>query len=218
MRIFKFLLFIFFLFFINLVSAQVVTIDDAFKIEHKKSKVIDKRNNFRSPIKVKGDVKKIQTIGKVKLLNANSFDVNSISLLDTVNKIRYRFMDYMAYHGVSVIKAPKTGSKRYLKTEILNKKGKPYKDLPKYDSSVHDSFFDFDFSDYRIVECPIQFHTTYKDNIFKKTKDLISVAYYSPTTLKEFTFQMYFLIPPTEKPPSFQLYFGKQKIANISID
>lgn len=206
-----------FIFFINLVSAQTVTIDDALRIEHKKSKVIDKKNGFRSSVKVKGNVKKIQTIGKVKLLNAKSFDVNSISLLDTVNKIRYRLMDYMAYHGVSIMKPAKTGSERFLKTKILNNKGKPYKYLPKYDSSVHDSFFDFDFSSYRVVECPIQFHTTYKDNIFKKTKDLISVAYYSPTTLKEFTFQMYFLIVPTDLSPGFQLFYGKQKIANITL-
>lgn len=203
----KILLFLF-LFQIQCLVSQEITIKDSLNIEFLKTKKTSKKFNTRSNVKVKGnEVKRILTRCKVKALYDQPVDINAFSLVDTINKLRYRINEYIGYQGVSIMGSGYT-SKMYLKKRLVNKNGKPYKGIPKYDKSVTDSFNDFDFEGYNNIEVPINFGL----------KDATSVVYYSPTKMNQFTAEIYFIVHNTFPETHLELYYGNQLISKIDTE
>jgi len=149
----------------------------------------------------------------------NPLDVNSFSLLDTANKKRYRLVGYSAFKGTSTVGFGAT-FESYLKEEFLNKRGKQYRELPKYDPSVKDSFGDFDFEGYENVEIPIEFDIYYdKLNAYFANGKFTSVVYYPPTSKwKKFLSFLRFPLLQSENNPVFELYYGNKLISKIDYD
>lgn len=134
-----------------------VIIKDSLSITFLKTKKTSKKGNARSRVKVKGkESKRILTRCKIKALYNQPVDINAFSLLDTVNKLRYRINEYIGYKGFSMMGSGYT-NKMYLKTEMLDKKGKPYVGIPKFDATITDSFADFVFEGYTNIEVPLNF-------------------------------------------------------------
>lgn len=151
--------------------------------------------------------------------NKNPLDVNSFSLIDTANKKRYRLVGYSAFKGSSTIGLHAT-FESYLKEEFLNKRGKQYRDLPKYDPSVKDSFSDYEFEGYENVEIPIEFDIYYdKLNSYFANGKFTSVVYYPPTSKwKKFLSFLRFPLLQSDNIPVFELYYGNILVSKIDYD
>ena len=193
----------------NILFPQKVMIGDNIEIEFLKSKKAPTLFYTVQEVKVKGEgIKKILVRCKIKSINKESVDVNPFSLLDTVNKIRYRMVEFVGYKSFSV-GVPTYQGEEVLKTELLNKRGKPYDNLPNYNPSIKDTFEEYTFEGYQTVECKINFKT--------RNKPLESVTYYVPITMNKFTADLFFALPDYEEKGVFELFFGKVKIADIKV-
>ncbi|MCX7548614.1 hypothetical protein OS188_11695 [Xanthomarina sp. F1114] len=214
------ILLVFFLFQFQFIVSQEVIINDSLSIEFLKTKKTSKNFNTRSNVKVKGNQsKRILTRCKVKALYDQPVDINAFSLVDTINKMRYRINEYIGYQAVSVFGSGYT-SKMYLKKNLKNRKGKPYKGIPEYDKSVKDSFEDFIFEGYTNIEVPLRFGTnrSLAGEFSGKKKEIISTVYYSPTQLDQFTAEIYFIVHNSFPESHLELYYGKQLISEIETD
>lgn len=203
----------------NLVSQEVI-IKDSLSIEFLKTKKTSKNFNTRSNVKVKGNQsKRILTRCKVKALYDQPVDINAFSLVDTINKMRYRINEYIGYQGVSIMGSGYT-SKMYLKKNLKDRKGKPYKGIPKYDSKIKDSFEDFIFEGYTNIEVPLRFGTnrSLAAEFSGEKKEIISTVYYSPTQMDQFTAEIYFIVHNSFPETHLELYYGKQLISEVEID
>src|SRR5690554_4113051 len=197
----------FFIIHMQFSFAQEVIINDSLSIEFLKTKKTSKKFNTRSNVKVKGnEVKRILTRCKVKALYDQPVDINAFSLVDTINKMRYRINEYIGYKGVSIMGSGYT-SKMYLKKNLKDRKGKPYKGIPKYDASIKDSFEDFSIDGYTNVEVPINFGSNRS-----------SVVYYSPTQLDQFKAEIYFIVHNSFPETHLELYYGNQLISEIDTE
>ncbi|GGG51126.1 hypothetical protein [Bizionia arctica] len=202
---------------VQYVVSQEIIITDSLSIEFLKTKKTSKKFNTRSNVKVKGDqVKRILTRCKIKALYNQPVDINAFSLVDTINKMRYRINEYIGYQGVSLFGAGYT-SKMYLKENLKDKKGKPYKGIPKYDAKVKDSFEDYLFDGYTNLEVPIRFGTnrSLAAEFSGEKKEIFSTVYYSPTQMDQFTAEIYFIVHNTFTESHYELYYGKQLISEI---
>lgn len=212
-------LFVSFLFMLNLsvVQSQEIIIKDSLSIDFLKTKKTSKKFNTRSNVKVNGNnVTRILTRCKVKALYNQPVDINAFSLVDTVNKLRYRINEYIGYQAVSVMGSGYT-SKMYLKKNLKNKKGKPYKGIPKYDAKIKDSFEDFSIDGYTNIEVPIRFGTnrSLAGEFSGKKKEIISTVYYSPTQMDQFTAEIYFIVHNSFPETHYELYYGNELISEI---
>lgn len=208
--------------FFQLIISQEIIINDSLSITFLKTKKTSKNFNTRSRVKVKSnEAKRILTRCKVKALYDQPVDINAFTLIDTVNKIRYRINEYIGYKGVSIMGSGYT-SKMYLKKNLKDKKGKPYRGItPKYDKSVTDSFDTFIFEGYTNVEVPLNFGSNRSlstADVFEKKKDIVSVVYYSPTKMDQFTAEIYFIVHNSFPDMYYELYYGKQFISEVDID
>lgn len=215
----KIVLFLFVLSFQSIISQEVI-IKDSLSIEFIKTKKTSKKYNTRSNVKVKGNkVKRILTRCKVKALFDQPVDINAFSLVDTINKMRYRINEYIGYKGVSVMGSGYT-SKMYLKENLKNKKGKPYKGIPKYDAKIKDSFEDFSLEGYTNIEVPIRFGTnrSLAAEFSGDKKEIISTVYYSPTKMDQFTAEIYFIVHNTFPETHYELYYGYRFISEVDTE
>lgn len=204
------LLFLFILSFKN-VKSQTVKVNDSLEIKFRKAKTITNAY-FHTSVKMKKSkkVKRLLVRCEIKA-QYKPVDINSFSLLDTVNKLRYRIAVYSGYKKGGDFLVPSDVGKPYLKKEILNKKGKQYKFLPKYDESVIDNFEKFKFEGYKTIETPMRYY-----NIV--SGEVISVEYYSPSKKPKFVANMQFPVFIDLKTPILQLYYGKKLIKSIKLD
>lgn len=210
----------FFIIHMQFSFGQEVIVNDSLSIEFLKTKKTSKKFNTRSNVKVKGNQsKRILTRCKIKALYDQPVDINAFSLVDTINKMRYRINEYIGYKGVSIMGSGYT-SKMYLKKNLKDRKGKPYKGIPKYDKSVTDSFNDFDFEGYTNMEVPIRFGTnrSLAGEFSGKKKEIISTVYYSPTKMNQFTAEIYFIVHNSFPETHLELYYGKQLISEIDTE
>ncbi len=181
-----------------------------YSIEFKKAREVSTSFNLNSTTRSRDDrLAKIMVKCKVKALDKKPVDSNGFSLVDTVNKLRYRFVEYGGYLPITIF-VPNERTNRVLKEKILNENGEEYKSIPDYDPDVYDSFEDYSISGYKNVEIPINFGN--------KRNPRKSVTYYTPTPFKKFTATMYFLVIMDQKEPNFELYYHDQKIDNFEID
>jgi len=193
----------------NISNAQKKIIDGNIQINFKKAKKAPKLFYTVQNVKVKGEnIKKIMVRCKIKSKNKEAVDVNPFSLIDKSNKVRYRMVEFVGYKPVS-FGLPTYQGKEILKKNLVNKKGRPFMNLPKYDPTIKDTFNNFDFEGYKIIESAINFRT--------KKKPLLSVTYYAPITMNSFIADAFFVIQKFEKKPNFELYYGNEKIADIKI-
>ncbi|TYA54326.1 hypothetical protein [Formosa maritima] len=215
----KILLFLF-LFQVQCLVSQEIIIKDSLSIEFLKTKKTSKNFNTRSNVNVKGNqIKRILTRCKVNALYDQPVDINAFSLIDTINKMRYRISEYIGYQGVSIMGSGYT-SKMYLKKNLKDKKGKPYKGIPKYDAKIKDSFEDFSLEGYSNIEVPIRFGTnrSLAGEFSGEKKEITSTVYYSPTKMDQFTAEIYFIVHNTFPYTHYELYYGNQKISEVEID
>lgn len=208
-------------FFIVLTGqSQEVIINDSISIEITRGKKISARFNARSTTILKNkEMQKVLARCRIKALYKQPVDINAFSLLDTVNKIRYRISEYQGYKAISFMGLGK-GSSMYLKNDLRDKKGKAYPFLPSYDPSVEDSFEEFIFEGYTNAEMSINFGSNKRystSEAFDKRRDLISPVYYSPTNMNEFTAELFFTVLKTVRYPGLVLYYGKDLIGYIEI-
>jgi hypothetical protein len=144
---------------------------------------------------------------KAKILSEpnNRTKLSAFSLLDTVNKIRYRLADYKGYRGI--IGAPELIP--FLKTRLLNKKGKDYFGAPRLIESEIDYFDLFDKDGYTNFELPVNFGT--------KKNPKISVVYFGETEYRKFTAELFFAIIKIHKYSDFELYYKDERVTGIKL-
>lgn len=198
----KVLLFI--LFTLNSI-AQVK--NENIKIQIVKAKLVDNVSVFgiRQLKVTNDDFKKVMIKTKISSTPDNKAKLSGFSLVDNVNKIRYRLADYKGYLGI--IGEPELIP--YTKTELFNEKGKKmdWYGLPTFDTAVTDYFDKFDKEDYTNLEIPINFGTSEKPNL--------SVIYFGETEYEDFTAELYFAIFEKYKDLDYELYYMDKKISDI---
>ncbi len=196
------------------VNCQIITYNDSLKLNFKKTKKISNsylHTNVKFKKKKNKEFVRILIRCDLKALYKQPVDINSFSLLDEENKIRYRIASYFGYKkGPSLFTHGDLG-RTYLKRKILNKRGKQYKFLPKYDESISDSFDTFTFNGYTKIEIPMNFGSS-------KSNKFTSVIYYSPSQKPNFRADMQFVIITNKKVPKLKLYYGNTFIADIKND
>ena len=141
---------------------------------------------------------------QVKSPDSKHAEISAFSLLDTVNKIRYRVGDYLGY--AAIIGNPERNYFR--KTEPANKRY-AYS-LPQYDESETDQFDKFTFEGYTNFEIPIEFGT-------KKNPDQ-SIVYFGKTAYENFKAELFFIIPLQFQSSTFDLYYKDSKIGIAEIE
>ncbi|PCH78010.1 MAG: hypothetical protein COB98_01790 [Flavobacteriaceae bacterium] len=198
--------------------SQKVIVNDSLSIELKKVKEVSKRYNMRvfSIVKSKKALR-ILTRCYMKALYKQPVDINAFCLLDTKLKLRYRIAEYVGYKKVAIMNAGYT-SKMYLKKDIRNNKGKPYRGMPKYDAAIKDSFNSYIYEGYRNVSVPMHFGSNRRyatGELFSKKKELKSVIYYDTTNMKRFTAEIYFVIDGVNEKRDLELYYGYQLISKL---
>jgi len=202
-------LFIISLLFSNFSFGQKATVDNGnITIEIKKIKKAPTFFHTQQSVKVRGEMRKIMIKTRIKSKNKEDFDVNPISLIDTVNKVRYRLLEFVGYKSFSV-GFPTYQGEEYLKTKLVNKKGRSYQNAPNYNPRMNDTFNDYVFEGYENIECEINFGTD--------KNPLLSVTYYAPITMNSFIADSFFAILNFEKKPIFELYYGNEKVADIEV-
>ncbi|OQD42780.1 hypothetical protein BUL40_09695 [Croceivirga radicis] len=167
-----------------------------------KSKKVSKTFNARAHTLIKGkNTKRVMVRCKIIPSN-NQMDINSFSLIDSINKLRYRLSDISAYY---VYGGPKIN--QYLIEKPYNKKGEEIEvSYAKYDPSIKDSFLDYEFKGYKICESKFPFSSGQR----------ISTYYGVVESKKKFTIDLFFDIPKDLlEHKGYELYFGDQKIKNI---
>lgn len=201
----KLLLFI--LFTLN-INAQIK--NDEIKINVVKAKLVDNVSIFgiRELKVTSDDLKKVMIKTKIKSDSINRAKLSGFSLVDNVNKIRYRLADYKGYEGI--IGEPELIP--YTKTELFNSKGKKmdWYGLPPYDTAVKDYFDLFNKDGYTNIEIPINFGTKEKPNL--------SIIYFGETVYESFTAELYFAVFEKYKDLDYELYYMDKKIADIKFN
>lgn len=193
--------------FTGFLKAQEVSINNNIQIEITKVKKAPTLFHTQQNVKVKGEgIEKIMIKSRIKVLNKEDMDVNPFSLVDTVNKVRYRMAEFVGYKSFS-IGVPTYQGKEILKTELLNKNGKPFKNIPEYDPSIKDTFEDYVFEGYENMAINLNFGTD--------KNPIVSQIYYAPITMNSFIADAFFAIREFDKAPVFELYYGNEKVANI---
>lgn len=184
---------------------QAKNTDDIY-FSVKKSKVVLNVSDFGlRQLKVKDDrLQKVMVKLEVSSLKDNRVKLSAFSLLDTVNKIRYRLADYMGYRGF--VGSPEQIP--YMKTELLNKKGKPVKFGAPYDAAVKDYFNDYDMDGYRNFEIPINFGS--------KEDPKHSIVYFGETKYKDFTADLFFAVIAENKRLTYELYYKNVKVEEVT--
>ncbi|MDD5150721.1 MAG: hypothetical protein PHC28_09660 [Flavobacterium sp.] len=207
-RILKYLLtYLFFLLPVQNSFSQNKIIVDSISIEMEKAKEPSGFSNvmLRS---VRFDEKKLKFIMakcQIKSIGKNRAEISAFSLLDTVNKVRYRVGDYLGYAGI--IGSPEVNP--YRKEKPLNGKKYPYY-LPQYDSSVVDFFDQFSTGEYTDFGIPIEFGS--ENNPDK------SLIYFGETNYKNFRAELFFITLKVLKKPVFELYYKNYKVGTFQIE
>jgi hypothetical protein len=199
--------------------AQTITLGDSIRIKIKKIKV--KRatgvqiNDSKRRIK-KSKQKELYVYCLIESLNGKKVKIDAFSLVDKTNKLRFRTSSFMGSKGKSWV-GTNFQSERYLKTEILNSKGKTYSAIPKYDPTKKDHFYDFNLEGYTNIETFLYFGRNNQQgftDMFKKTKHLRSVVYYSDAKYDTFLGRFYFPYEVDER-IEYHLYYGKKSVTKI---
>ena len=200
--------FIFSLLFITFHNsfAQKITVDD-IEIGIEKAKEPSGFSNqlLRS---VKFDETKLKFIMvkcKIKSTAKNYAEISAFSLLDTVNKVRYRVGDYLGY--AAIIGSPEVNP--YRKDKPINSKKYSYY-LPQYDSNVIDIFDEFSFKGYTDFGVPIEFGS-------EKNPDK-SIIFFGQTTYKNFRAELFFITLRELKNSVFELYYKNSKVGTFQIE
>jgi len=194
----------------NYIVAQEVTVNGNITIDIKKVKKAPTLFHTQQNVKVKGNgLEKIMIKSKIKSENKEDVDVNPFSLLDTVNKVRYQLVEFVGYKSFS-IGIPAYQGKELLKTKLLNKRGRPYQNVPEFDPEIKDTFEDYHFEGYKNVTCQINFGTN--------KNPVVSGIYYAPITMNSFIADAFFAVQKFDNAPVFELYYGNEKVADINID
>ncbi|GAA3560498.1 hypothetical protein GCM10022395_09100 [Snuella lapsa] len=201
------------------IYSQTVNLDSIHTLEIKK---IEINNGLRTRVNRSSKKENDKIISIKCIIRSNdkdSIDINAFSLIDTENKVRYRLSDYQAHKGRSVIGFGHT-HESYLKSKLVDKKGKPYKLLPKYDPSKKDSFNTFKFEGYENCETRTYFGTNRRhsaNDLFEKQKRLISVVYYPHSKPKWEQFVCFLSFPclNSDNQPKLELYYGNKFISKI---
>jgi hypothetical protein len=171
-------------------------------IEVIKTKAID---NKAAAKKATSDLtKKLLIKTKIVSNGDEKTQLSGFSLLDTINKTRYRLADYKGYDELFPELTP------YRKTELFDEKGVAINAqwLPPYNKEVKDYFNDFDKEGYTNVELPVNFGTN------KEPK--ISVVYFGETSYKKLTAELYFTVSQAHKDTFYELYYKDEKIAVVT--
>ena len=196
---------LFILFTLN-INAQIKNED--IKIQIVKAKLVDNVSVFGiRELEVRNDeLKKVMIKTKISSSPDNRTKLSGFSLVDNVNKIRYRLADYKGYMGI--IGFPELIP--YRKSELFNEKGKKIEqyDLPQFDTTVIDYFTMFDKDGYTNIEIPINFGTTNKPNL--------SVVYFGETEFENFTAELFFAVLEKFKTLDYELYYMDKKISDIN--
>ena len=198
---------LFILFTLNSI-AQVK--NEEIKIQIVKSKLVDNVSVFGiRQLKITNDeLKKVMIKTKISSTPNNKAKLSGFSLVDNVNKIRYRLADYKGY--AAFIGEPELIP--YTKTELFNEKGKKmdWYGLPPFDKAVIDYFDMFHKEGYTNLEIPINFGTT--------EKPILSVIYFGETEYEDFTAELYFAIFEKYKDLDYELYYMDKKISDIKFN
>jgi hypothetical protein len=200
----------------KLVLSQNITLDEGQSLNIKKIKITN--SNIKSDSKNDCKVLIFQCV--ITSRNKTNVDINAFSLLDIENKIRYRLIRYESWKGKSSIGFGHS-SESYLKNEILDKNGNPYKLLPKYDPSIKDSFEDYNFDGFTNCEIPLDFGSNRRHSyteLFSKNKRLVSVVYFPESKWSKFFSQLQFPIIIKEKKPVLEIYYKKKMISKIEYE
>lgn len=194
----------------NFSIAQKVSIGDSLTIELKKAKIAPTLFYTQQNVRVKGEgLEKIMIRSRIRSTNKKDVDVNPLSLLDTVNKVRYKMVEFVGYKPFS-IGVPTYQGKELLKAKLLNNRGRPYQNVPDYDPSIKDTFYDFSFNKYENIACKINFGTN--------KNPIVSETYYAPITMSSFIADAFFAVKKFDKEPFFILYYGNEEVGQIEID
>jgi hypothetical protein len=183
---------------------------DNITIEIKKSKIVDNVSVFgvRQLKVTSDDLQKVMIKAKITSDNntINRTKLSAFSLVDNVNKIRYRLADYKGY--TAFVGYPELIPFR--KSELYDKKGKVvnYSALPPYSNSEKDYFNDYDIDGYSNAEIKINFGS--------ESNPMTSIIYFGQTEYSNFTAELYFAIKKSNKNLSYELYYKNEKISVIN--
>lgn len=142
---------------------------------------------------------------QIKSMGKNRAEISAFSILDTVNKVRYRVGDYLGYAGI--IGSPEVNP--YRKEKPINSKKYSYY-LPQYDSNVVDVFDQFSQKEYNDFGIPIEFGS-------EKNPDK-SLVYFGKTTYKNFRAELFFITLRELKNPVFELYYKNTKVGTFQLE
>ncbi len=194
----------------NFLIAQKVSVGDSLTIELKKAKIAPTLFYTQQNVRVKGEgLEKIMIRSRIRSIIKKNVDVNPFSLLDTVNKVRYKMVEFVGYKPFS-IGVPTYQGKELLKSKLLNNRGRPYQNVPDYDPSIKDTFYDFSFNKYENIACKINFGTN--------KNPIVSETYYAPITMTSFIADAFFAVKKFEREPFFILYYGNEEVGHINKD
>ena len=196
------------MFFLTIsVYAQTTFDQGNISIEYIESETVSNTLNLNSSTKIKGNcIQKISVKCKIKSLNGDKIDINKISLLDTVNKIRYRPTDVSFQPVAGYISYGKL-----LKSDI-KKKGLigHYRLGAAYRPEIKDTFEDYLFEGYKNYQVIFNFWTN-KD-------PLLSYIYFQPHKFKSFKALLFFPILEEAENGQLALYYGYEKVAEFTFN
>ncbi|MGI9531427.1 hypothetical protein [Lutimonas sp.] len=144
---------------------------------------------------------------KIKSDRFNKTKLSAISLVDSVHKIRYSLMDYI---GSACAVGCAAESPVYRKTQFYDKKGKPIKYGPPFDSSQKDYFYDYS------IEGINDFNMKLKFGSKKHLKS--SQIYFGEASSKKVNGNFYFTIFNEFLESNYELYYKDEKIADIEFE
>ena len=191
--------------FINSHGQQIVTLDN-IKIQIKKVKIVANSNAFRILKLNDNRLNKLLIKTKISSIDSTKTNLSGFSLLDTVNKIRYRLADYKGYNGF--IGSPEINP--YVKTAILNKKGRKYLNAPDYNTSMEDLFEIYNINGFVNFELKINFGN--------KKNPKTSIVYFGESRYKDFTAELFFPILKEFENYVLVLYYKDERISEIKIN
>lgn len=196
--IYKKLFFIFFLLTFKVNSQTVIIKEDNVKLKFVKTKKASKIATASRVYVRSKNLKKILIKIKMKSINNERqlFDPNKLSLIDFINKLRYRptdalyqnFTDWSHFKKIS-----KSKPKKRFNTHI-------------YKPDIPDTFLDFKFENIKNVEIPVNFNN-------KRNPD-IHIIHFKPIKLRSRNIYLYFILPKHLK--NAILYYGNEKVVDIN--
>ncbi len=207
-RIVKYILLHFFVLLTFQISySQNKIIVDSLSIEMEKAKEPSGFSNsmLRSVRFDQAKLKFIMVKCQIKSKGEYRTEISAFSLLDTVNKVRYRVADYLGY--ASIIGFPEVNP--YRKDKPQDSKKYSYI-LPQYNSDVIDVFDQFTMKDYKDFGVPIEFGT-------EKNSDK-SLIYFGKTTYKNFRAELFFITLKELKNSIYALYYKNSKVGIFQIE